>query len=88
MGGLKEVYSKIPKKVRSLLIVTNGWLVGSAVDSIFENKEVNNYDIIVPDGESLMLAMQLYGNNPIVLNSWGGFRLVVDGVHVDIWVET
>lgn len=88
MGGLKnKVYNSLPTVIKDLLISTDGWLVGSAVGNIKEDKDNTDYDVIVPNGESLMIAMRLFRANYIQLNSWGGFKITVGNIKIDLWVE-
>ena len=75
-------------EVSKLLLFSEGWLVGNAVQSIMDGKVVNDYDIIVPNRE--LYHKLLFLNKSLKnceINSYGGIKIKNNGVIIDIWCE-
>lgn len=90
MRKIKEIYRQLPVDIRSILILSDGWLVGSTIDNLLSDKEaadyVPDYDIIVPFSkwEDTVVALK---HNPFTLNTYGGFKFNIKGLEVDIWPQ-
>jgi tRNA nucleotidyltransferase/poly(A) polymerase len=90
MSKSKELYRKIPSNIRTALILSDGWLVGSSIQSLLEDRPVKDYDIIVPvtNWETVMLGIKHW---PHTFNTFGGLKFEVlthDGiVELDIWPQ-
>lgn len=86
----KEIYRKLPSIIKSTLIISDGWLIGSSIKSILENKPVTDYDIIVPSKswEQSTVSLRSY---PFIMNSFGGLKFTLpDGdnfIILDIWPD-
>ena len=83
-----KVYKNIEGKIKSVLLITDGWLVGKAAKNIIDDEEVNDYDIIVPSRENFQnithILSKLY---TLKINSYGGFKIISDTFTLDIWCE-
>jgi len=85
----KNFYRKLPELIKSILITSEGWLVGTSISQILESKNVTDYDIIVPDRELFQIVTkQLSVDFDCEINSYGGLKFIgEDGTVVDIWCE-
>lgn len=90
MSKIKELYRQLPEQIRSILILSDGWLVGSTINYMLcPNKAENylpDYDIIVPyeKWEDTIVALK---HNPFTLNTYGGFKFNISEMEVDIWPQ-
>lgn len=78
----------IPTEILSILALTDGWLVGSALSKLINGEKTRDFDIIVhPDNWHLL--MQHIRNRKFVLNSNGGIKFQTESnFEVDIWVSS
>lgn len=81
----KEVYSALPKAIKSVLIQTNGWLVGGALENISVGRSIKDYDIVVTDNHTYHNFLSTFDS--IKLNTFGGAKIEIDGYQIDIWCE-
>ena len=72
----------LPDIVRVLCWDFDAWVVGSAADPGKSN--INDYDVIVPPGNWLAVANILH-LLPITANSFGGWKVRLSAVTVDVW---
>lgn len=91
MSNVKDVYRKLPEIIKSILITSDGWLVGSSLKDLIDGKPVNDYDIAVPFEQwgFVIPMLRLY---PYSLNTYGGFKLnLIDengnNIELDIWPQ-
>ena len=88
--GLKiKIYQNIDVRVKKILLLTEGWLVGNAINSIIKDDTVNDYDIIVSDRELFhkIVFFNMGDTKKIEINSYGGIKLNFGDVKVDLWCE-
>lgn len=84
----KTFYKQLPIEIRSLLLISEGWLVGSSINALIENKPVNDYDIVVPNRElfqNALLYLKTLGE--ITVTTFGGNKVTTDKLVIDIWCE-
>lgn len=92
---IKTFYRSLPSFVKSLLVTSEGWIVGKSITQIFNNETVNDFDIIVPDREcfqKVVLQLAGYDDCTIQVNSYGGIKATFayddsDDSIIDIWCE-
>lgn len=84
----KIVYNALPREVRSVLVITEGWLVGGAITSINLGHEPKDYDIIVPNPENFRKLLTTVDVDKLTINSFGGVKFEVNGIFIDMWVES
>lgn len=84
-----KVYTDLDKQIKGILLITEGWLVGNAVNHIINNEEVNDYDIIVPSRELFQKYVLLASSSyPLTINNYGGVKILIDNdIKIDIWCE-
>ena len=83
----KELYRALPNIIKSTLIISDGWLIGSSIKAIFENKPVNDYDIIeqVKNWELTAVSLREY---EFIMNSFGGLKFTLpEAVILDVWPD-
>ena len=86
----KEFYRLLPPAIQSILLTSEGWLVGGAVDTILKGEVPEDFDIIVPDINKYNLTIkQIHSYDPVIeINSYGGLKITADdGATLDIWPE-
>ena len=85
----KKFYRDLPEVVQSILITSEGWLVGNSVENLIKGEKVNDFDIIVPSRELFQVVVkQLHcKNNFFGLNSYGGIKVILQDIYIDIWCE-
>lgn len=86
MSAQKKLYSKLPSIIKSTLIISDGWLVGSSIRDLINDESVVDYDIIVPV-DNWWYTMVHLKNYPHSINTFGGTKFTVDNVVLDIWPE-
>ncbi len=92
MSKIKEIYRNLPVNIRTALIISDGWLVGSSVVAILNGEEVKDYDIIVPY-KNWDIAILSLKNYPFELNTFGGFKFKIPSTkegkfdYLDIWPQ-
>lgn len=87
---MNRIYRKLPEIIQSTLLTSEGWLVGSSISQLLDNKEVKDYDIIVPSRELFQIVCKtLYGQaEQASINSFGGMKFILpNGIDIDIWSE-
>jgi hypothetical protein len=91
MSEQQKLYRKLPEFIKSILITSEGWLVGSSIKALLDDKEVNDYDIIIPSRELFQIVnkqISSYDDGKLETTSFGGCRVVFDdGVRIDYWPE-
>lgn len=80
------VYITIPSGIRSLLIISDGWLVGGAIKDIINKEVPKDYDIIIPS-ENWAAAISFIGQGDIVFNRFGGLKFNLGLSEVDMWPD-
>jgi len=90
---MKKIYRKFPKIVNDLLHHSNGWLVGSAINEILEERVPRDWDIIVTDIEmwgNVNSCLTMINDLQIKVNTYGGMKIRQLGtdVEIDLWLET
>ena len=87
---MNRLYRKLPEIIQSALLVSEGWLVGSSIGQILEEKKVNDFDIIVPNPNLYIITckwLQTLSTDSRV-NSFGGMKFELPGnIDIDIWPE-
>ena len=92
MGNIKALYRCLPVHIKTLLIISNGWLVGGAIPNLLTSgiSKLNDFDIIVPDGgdfQNGLLYLHPHIKN-LTVNTYGGLKITLDDdTLIDIWVE-
>lgn len=84
----KEIYDKLPQEVKDILFQSEGWLVGSSVGNLSEEREVRDYDILITDSKLFAKAtsgLSYYFNR---FTTFGRINLDVNGVSIDIWHQS
>lgn len=72
----KELYKGLPIWVKYLLVISEGWLVGSAIQSTIEGKPPKDVDVIVEDPELFQRAVQYITGCgfEVKINTFGGLK--------------
>lgn len=79
-----RTYLGLPSRIRTILILSEGWLVGKAIEQILDGSAPKDYDIIVPDRQKFHNTINhLLAYSSPKFNSWGGLKFD----DVDIWNE-
>lgn len=87
---MDRFYRKLPEEIKSILLLSEGWLVGGSIKSIIDYKVVNDYDIIVPDRQLYHTTCKIYCNfvDKFEINNFGGLKLTFkNGIEIDMWCE-
>ncbi len=84
---MKEIYNNLPQKIKTLLLISEGWLVGSAPEKLLNSEIPKDYDIIVPSRELFQLTCCLFKNEKIDINTFGGIKIQINDLLIDIWCE-
>lgn len=82
----KEVYRALPEAIKSVLILSDGWLVGGAITDILDGKKPTDYDIVVPP-DNYQIATLYLAPFPFKFNSFGGLKFSGPDYELDIWPE-
>lgn len=81
-------FNKLPLIVRSFCFQNNGWIVGGAAKYLLGiyTDPPRDYDILIPleHWDKACKTIPLGSTT----NSFGGIKLRVDGVEVDIWGDS
>lgn len=85
-----EIYRKLPQEIKTVLLASEGWLVGGACKDIITGDIPKDYDIIVDDinkiGMTNKVLMEM--SDGVKLNNYGGLKYSLkSGRSVDIWCE-
>ena len=88
-----KLYKNLDVRVKNILLISEGWLVGNSINNILNDEEVKDYDIIAPNRELYHKILFLSGSNyQFSINSYGGVKLQIDNygndtLSIDIWCE-
>jgi hypothetical protein len=82
----KTIYQNLPSPVKTLLIQSQGWLVGSAPYKLMSGEQPKDYDIVVPNRELFQTTLMTLPDVDLKLNTFGGMKIVSD-ITIDIWCE-
>lgn len=85
----KNLYNKLDLTIKSILLISEGWLVGGSIKELMEGKTPKDFDIVVPD-PLLWMKLISYGSglSKIKPNSYGGIKFWINGIEYDTWSET
>lgn len=84
----KLVYNSLPDCIKSILIISDGWLVGSAVEKLLAKEDPKDYDIIIPSRENYQVTSTAIKSYLKGVNTFGGLKYEFpDGIVVDMWPE-
>lgn len=84
----KTFYKLLPPKVKTLLVISEGWLVGSAIKALLAGEKVNDYDIVIPNRECFQNAiLYLKSFGTLEITTLGAMRLKAETIIIDIWCE-
>lgn len=87
---MKHKYWNLPKELRTILQISDGWLVGSSpivLTKELDGTPIRDYDIAVSDPESfqnVVLHLERYKHE---INSKGGLKFILPDFKVDIWLQ-
>lgn len=84
---MKKFYRSLPQDIVDILAVSNGWLIGSSISHVLDNKIPVDYDIIVPQDTYRTLFRYLNKNSP-TFNNHGGLKVDINGISIDIWIQS
>lgn len=83
-----KLYKNLDVRVKNILLMSEGWLVGNSINNIINNEEIKDYDIIIPNRDLYHKTLFLINTNyQISINSYGGVKLEINGLSFDIWCE-
>lgn len=86
----RDIYNGLNHQLKSVLLTSEGWLVGGAPLAISEGRVPKDYDIIVPSRELFQIVLKQITatGTKVEVNSFGGFKIQLeDGFSLDIWSE-
>lgn len=84
MNIIKKLRNTIPMPVKSILLNSNGWLVGSSIKHTLEDLPIKDYDILVTDRDLFQNTIRLLANSyTFRLNSRGGMNFTIDSIGYD-----
>jgi hypothetical protein len=86
MSKAKEFYRQLPEVIQQMLIVSDGWLVGSSIDKILNDEKVTDFDIAVPY-DKWELTIAAFKNYKFKLNTYGGFKFDINDISIDMWPQ-
>lgn len=89
---MNRLYRKLPDLIQAILLISEGWLIGSSVKQALKDEQIGDYDIIVPSRELYQIACKMIADssNPktTIINSFGGMKFIYEnGLDIDIWCE-
>jgi hypothetical protein len=82
-----DIQKLLPDIVKTILVMTNGWLVGSAIKNIMEKELVKDYDIIVKS-KAFSRCLSIFRHYKPEINHYGGITFVVDNIKIQIWLSS
>lgn len=85
-----QLYNQLPQVIKSLLIASEGWLVGSSIVTTILGKESpKDYDIIVSSRELFQIGCKILAllEFSVSVNTFGGIKFKKDNISIDIWCE-
>lgn len=84
----KTIYNQLPEVIKSTLLISEGWLVGSSILDLLMGNKPKDYDILVPSRKLFQLATAfLKLDKQIDINTFGGLKFTDTEVEIDIWPE-
>lgn len=86
----KELYKALPHPIKTVLINSEGWLVGTSIATIYEGGQPKDYDIIVEDPQLFAKTVAFLNNVTFdnSINTFGGIKFKIsEDISVDIWCE-
>lgn len=86
----KQVYGLLPAQIKTVLLLSEGWLVGSSVEKLLNGQDVKDYDVLVPSRELFQLTTAHLDNLNFIdfsLNTFGGLKVDLGTLSLDIWPE-
>lgn len=84
----KNIYNNLPETIKTALILSEGWLVGGAIDCILVGKKPKDYDIVVPSRKLFQITTAwLKIGKALEINTFGGIKFKDTQVEIDIWCE-
>jgi len=89
-----KFYRDLPAEIISLLLISEGWIVGSCLEKLLKDEKPNDFDIIVPNRELFQVTTRTIaalinnrGFNSYTINSYGGIKTTIGELSIDIWCE-
>ncbi len=88
-----KIYKKLKEPefeiIGSILLISEGWIVGGSIQNIINDTAINDFDIIVPDRELFGKVIKLLSSihQGYGINSYGGMKFQVKELRIDIWCE-
>jgi hypothetical protein len=86
-SNMAKFYRELPKPILDILIIGDGWLVGSSVGSTLRKEPVNDYDIIISQEHYRNVFRYVQRDHP-EFNNNGGIKVTINGLSIDIWIDT
>ena len=79
----------LPQTVKIWLLRHEVWLVGSAVEYYLDgsDSEPKDIDLLVPPNQWQAVCQLIDWKVPVLLNSFGGLKIVIDGKTIDLWPQ-
>lgn len=89
MNKQQRIYRKLPPRIQAALLISEGWLIGSSIEQLLEDKVVKDYDIIVPSRELFQIVCKslFVEATEAKINSMGGMKMTFPDLELDIWCE-
>lgn len=87
METTKKICTHLPETIKNILLISEGWLVGSAVKHIIYGEVPKDYDILIPSRELYQIVCTTLRDYEYKINTFGGLKFKINGLEVDIWVE-
>jgi len=85
----KYFYRKLPTIIKNTLLISEGWLIGSAIEKTDKEEQPKDYDIIVTNLERWGAVIAFLSNYNYAINSYGGFSVTVsETIKIDIWPQS
>lgn len=84
----KEIYNKLPKEVKDVLFLSEGWLVGSSVEKLLSGEQCRDYDILITDLKLYYKTISTFKGCYNNFTTFGGINLGVNEMVIDIWHDS
>lgn len=85
MGELAKPYEKLPRELSNIAISYGAWFVGSAVEWLLHGgPKPRDIDLFVPP-QHWQAAVRALSKIAVEVNHFGGVKVELDGLSVDIW---
>lgn len=84
---MTKLYKNLPIEIKRILLISEGWLVGSAPEKLLNDEVPRDYDIVVPSAELFQLTCTLFAEYEVKINTFGGLKIKMGEIEVDVWVE-